>query len=41
MRKLIVRKYPYLVYFNVDETAKVVGIITIQHAAREREHDDA
>ena len=40
VRKLVVRKYPYLVYYTVDETADEVIVLTIQHPARERELDD-
>jgi addiction module RelE/StbE family toxin len=37
VRKLVTRKYPYLVYYRVDEAAEEVIILTIQHPARERE----
>jgi plasmid stabilization system protein ParE len=40
VRKLVVRKYPYLVYYTVDQEADEVNILTIQHAAKERELDD-
>jgi len=41
LRKLVTRRYPYLVYYLVDEAAEEIVIITIQHPAREREHSDA
>ena len=41
VRKLVTRKYPYLVYYRVDEAAEEIVILTIQHPAREREHEDA
>jgi addiction module RelE/StbE family toxin len=41
VRKLVTRKYLYLVYYTVDQTAGEVVILTIQHPAREREHEDA
>jgi toxin ParE1/3/4 len=41
VRKLVTRKYPYLVYYTVDEAAEEIVILTIQHPAREREHEDA
>jgi plasmid stabilization system protein ParE len=41
VRKLITRRYPYLVYYTADEAAEEIIIITIQHPAREREHADA
>lgn len=40
VRKLVTRRYPYLVYYTVDEVAAEVIVITIQHPAREREHSD-
>jgi toxin ParE1/3/4 len=40
VRKLVTRKYPYLVYYAVDEEAEDVVILTIQHAARTREYSD-
>ena len=41
VRKLVTRKYPYLVYYTVDESREEIVILTIQHPAREREHQDA
>ncbi len=41
VRKLVVRKYPYLVYYSVDEVAEEIIILTIQHPAREREYEEA
>ncbi len=41
VRKLVTRRYPYLVYYTVDEAAGEVIILTIQHPARDREHSDA
>jgi toxin ParE1/3/4 len=41
VRKLVTRKYPYLVYYTIDEAADEIIILTIQHAAREREYEDA
>lgn len=41
MRKLVVPKYPYIVYFTVDDAAETIGIVTIRHGARRREHRDA
>jgi toxin ParE1/3/4 len=40
VRKLVTRKYPYLVYYTVDESAEEIIILAIRHAAREREHSD-
>ena len=41
LRKLVTRRYPYLIYYAVDELAGEVIVVTIQHAAKRREHDDA
>jgi toxin ParE1/3/4 len=41
VRKLVTRRYRYLVYYTADEAAEEIIIITIQHPAREREHSDA
>lgn len=41
VRKLVTRRYPYLVYYTLDEELGEVVILTIQHPAREREHSDA
>jgi plasmid stabilization system protein ParE len=35
VRKLVTRKYPYLVYYTVDETGEEIIILTIQHPTRE------
>jgi toxin ParE1/3/4 len=40
VRKLITRKYPYLVYYRIDEAAGEIVILTIQHPARERQYED-
>jgi toxin ParE1/3/4 len=41
VRKLVTRKYPYLVYYTLDLAAEETIILTIQHPAREREYEDA
>lgn len=41
VRKLVTRRYPYLVYYRVDEPAEEAVILTIQHPARDRQFDDA
>jgi len=40
VRKLVTRRYPYLVYYSADEAAEEIIVIAIQHPAREREHSD-
>jgi plasmid stabilization system protein ParE len=41
VRKLVTRRYPYLLYYTADEAAEEIIIIAIQHPARGREHADA
>jgi len=41
VRKIVTRKYPYLVYYTVDEAAEEIVIITIRHPARRRNYEDA
>lgn len=41
VRKLVTRRYPYLVYYTVDDAADEIVIVAIRHPARERDHTDA
>jgi toxin ParE1/3/4 len=41
VRKLVTRKYSYLVYYTVDEAAEEIVILNVRHPARRREHEDA
>jgi toxin ParE1/3/4 len=41
VRKLVTRKYAYLVYYTVDEVAEEIVILNVKHPARRREHEDA
>jgi toxin ParE1/3/4 len=40
VRKLVIRKYFYLVYYTLDEAADEIIVLSVKHPAREREHDD-
>lgn len=40
VRKLIVRKYPYLVYYRLDRSSDEIVILTIRHQARRAEFQD-
>lgn len=40
VRKLTVHKYKYLIYYSVDDEPEEIIILTIQHAARQREFAD-
>jgi toxin ParE1/3/4 len=41
VRKLVTRRYSYLVYYSLDHSVDDIVILTIQHSAREREFEDA
>ena len=41
VRKLVTRRYPYLVYYTIDDVADEIIILTIQHPARDQPHSDA
>jgi plasmid stabilization system protein ParE len=41
VHKVVTRRYPYLVYYAVDDEAAEIVILSIQHPAQEREHSDA
>ena len=41
VRKLVTRKYSYIVYYTIDEAGEEIIILTIQHPSRKREHEDA
>ena len=40
VRKLVTRRYAYLVYYMADDVAEEIVILTIQNPAREREYSD-
>jgi plasmid stabilization system protein ParE len=40
VRKLVTRKYSYLVYYVVEEASSEVHVLTVQHASRQREFSD-
>jgi len=41
VRKLVTRKYAYIVYYSVDDNAGEIAILAVKHPAQQREHDDA
>jgi toxin ParE1/3/4 len=41
VRKVATRRYPYLIYYSLDLVADEVIILTIQHAARDREFTES
>ena len=40
VRKICTRKYPYLVYYTVDDVADEIIILAVRHTARERNFPD-
>jgi addiction module RelE/StbE family toxin len=40
VRKLVTRKYAYLVYYTIDESSDEVVVLTIRHPARARAFED-
>jgi plasmid stabilization system protein ParE len=40
VRKLVTRKYRYIVYYTVDEGSEEIIILSIQHPARASDYDD-
>jgi toxin ParE1/3/4 len=41
VRKLLTRRYVYLIYYTVDEAAEEIVVLSVKHPARRREHEDA
>jgi plasmid stabilization system protein ParE len=41
VRKFITRKYAYLVYYTVDDSAEEIIVLNIKHPAQRRQHEDA
>ncbi|MGH6802693.1 MAG: type II toxin-antitoxin system RelE/ParE family toxin [Methyloceanibacter sp.] len=40
VRKVVTRKYPYLIYYTVDDAEDEIVILNVKHPARERDHSD-
>ena len=40
VRKLVTRKYSYLIYYEISPSNDAIVVITIQHASRKREFED-
>jgi len=41
VRKLVTRRYRYLVYYVVDDEMGEIVILSVKHPAQRREHSDA
>lgn len=40
VRKIVTRKYSYIVYYTLAQAIDEIVVLTIQHPAREREYED-
>jgi plasmid stabilization system protein ParE len=40
VRKLVTRRYRYLIYYTIDRSCEEVVILTIQHSSRRRAYSD-
>ena len=40
VRKIVTRKYSYLIYYEISPAGDAIVVITIQHSSRKREFDD-
>jgi len=41
VRKLVTRKYRYLIYYTVDEVADEIIILSVKHPAQRQEHEES
>ncbi len=41
VRKFVVRRYPYLIYYSIDADAGELVVLSVQHPRREREYGDS
>lgn len=40
VRKLVTRKFSYLIYYTVDAAAEEIVVLNVKHPAQERDHSD-
>jgi len=40
VRKIVTRRYAYILYYSVDDAAREISVITILHAAQARPYSD-
>jgi plasmid stabilization system protein ParE len=41
VRKLVTRRFAYLIYYTVDSAAAEIIVLSVKHPAQKRAHDDA
>jgi plasmid stabilization system protein ParE len=40
VRKVVTRRYPYFIYYRVDDSVDEIVVLGVKHPARERDHSD-
>ncbi len=40
VRKIVTRRYAYVIYYGINDSAREISVITILHAARARPYSD-
>jgi toxin ParE1/3/4 len=40
VRKIMTRRYPYIIYYSVDTDDKAIVVLSLRHAAQRREFSD-
>jgi toxin ParE1/3/4 len=41
VRKVVTRRFGYLIYYTIDESTDEIVILSVKHPAQKREHSDA
>jgi hypothetical protein len=41
VRKVVTRRFEYLIYYTIDESTDEIVILSVKHPAQKREHSDA
>jgi toxin ParE1/3/4 len=41
IRKFVMRRYAYLIYYTVDDAMEEIIILNVKHSAQRREYEDA
>jgi toxin ParE1/3/4 len=40
VRKIVTRKYSYLIYYEITPASDAIDVVTVQHSSRKREFED-
>jgi toxin ParE1/3/4 len=41
VRKFVIPRYAYLIYYAVDDAAEEIIVLSVKHSAQKRDHQDA